>query len=100
MIEMPPSGRSDNPFEVFRWQERRVPISGYPPKVPFLSLEDAIPFPRKSHRNNWKAVYFCFQFLNIRNPWFCRFEFFARGTSFFYLKMCLFGDYLLYLHPN
>ena len=56
MKGMPPSGRSDNPFEVFRWQERLVPISGYPPKVPFLSLEDAIPFPRKSHRNDWKAM--------------------------------------------
>ena len=56
MIEMPPSGCSDNPFEVFRWQERVVPISGYTPKVPFLSFEDAIPFPRKSHRNDWKAM--------------------------------------------
>ena len=45
MKGMPPTGCSDNPFEVFRWQERRVPISGYTPKVPFLSLESAIPFP-------------------------------------------------------
>ena len=49
-------GCSDNPFEVFQWQERPVPISGYTPKVPFLSLESAIPFPRKHYRNDLKAL--------------------------------------------
>ena len=56
---MPPSGCSDNVFEVFRWLERLVPISVYPPKVPFLSLETAIPFPRKPYRNGTKVTFAC-----------------------------------------
>ena len=55
MKGMPPSGCSDNAFEVFRWLERLVPISGYPPKVPSLSFESAIPLSRKCHRNETKV---------------------------------------------
>ena len=55
MKGMPPSGCSDNAFELFQWLEQLVPISGYPPKVPFLSLESAIHFPRKCHWNETKV---------------------------------------------
>ena len=49
-------GCADNPFGVFQWQERPVPISGYTPKVPFLSLESAIGTPRKYYRDGTKVT--------------------------------------------
>ena len=49
-------GCADNPFGVFQWQERPVPISGYTPKVPFLSLESAIRTPRKYYRDGTKVT--------------------------------------------
>ena len=55
MKGMPPSGCSDNAFELFQWLEQLVPISGYPPKVPFLSLESAIGTTVKLYLNGTKV---------------------------------------------
>jgi hypothetical protein len=56
---MPPSGCSDNVFELFQCLERLVPISGYPPKVPSLSLDSAIPLsPPKTLKGNQSGSLF------------------------------------------
>ena len=59
MKEMPLTGCFDGRNNLFRWRVRPVLISVYPPKVPFLSLETAIPFPRKPYRNGTKVTFAC-----------------------------------------
>ena len=53
---MPSMGRADNPFEVFQWLFRLVPMILYYPKVPFLSLEGAIGMSGKPHWNESKVT--------------------------------------------